>query len=80
MAKECVVTKKSSKVAGGYSNRTRATQFNPTGTVRRKANIQKHRVYVPELKKTVTVNLSTKGLKILHKKGAYKTLKAAGII
>ena len=80
MAKQCIVTGKTSKVAGGYSNRTRATQFNPTGKVRRKANISKHKIYVPELKKTVTVNLSTKGLKTLRKKGAYKTLKEAGVI
>lgn len=30
MAKICVITKKGSLVAGGYSNRTRATKFNPT--------------------------------------------------
>jgi len=80
MAKDCAVTGKSSKVGGGYSNRTRATQFNPTGKRRRYANIQKKKVYVPELKKSVTVNLSTKGIKTLHKKGAYKTLKEAGLI
>jgi large subunit ribosomal protein L28 len=80
MAKACAVTGKTSKVAGGYSNRTRATQFNPTGKNRRKANIQKRKVYVPELKKVVIVNLSTKGLKTLHKKGAYRTLKEAGVI
>lgn len=80
MAKACIVTGKSSKVAGGYSNRTRATKFNPTGKVRRKANVQKRRIYVPELKKTVTVDISTKGLKTLQKNGAYKTLKDAGVI
>ena len=31
MSKECAVTGKSTKVAGGYSNATRATEFNPTG-------------------------------------------------
>jgi ribosomal protein L28 len=36
MAKICSSCNKGSLVAGGYSNRTRATQFNPTG---------KHRVY-----------------------------------
>lgn len=65
---------------GGYSNRTRATQFNPTGKKRRYANLQKKRVFVPELNKTVVVTLSTKGIKTLHKKGAYKTLKEAGVI
>jgi len=80
MAKECKITGKSSKVAGGYSNRTRATQFNPTGKVRRHANIQKRKIFVPELKKSVTVNISTKGLKTLNKNGAYKTLKKAKLI
>ena len=80
MAKACIVTKKSSKMAGRYSNRTRATQFNPTGKVRRKANIQKRRIYIPELKKTITVNISTKGIKTLQKNGAYQTLKKAGVL
>ncbi len=80
MTKVCKITGKSTKMAGGYSNRTRATQFNPTGKVRRKANIQKRRIFVPEIKKTVTVQISTKGLKTLNKNGAYKTLKKAGLI
>ena len=67
-------------MGGGWSNRTRATQFNPTGKRRRYANIQKKKVYVPELKKSITVNLSTKGIKTLYKKGVYKTLKEAGLI
>ena len=41
MAKECAITGKSSQVGGGYSNRTRATQYNPTGKRRRYANLQK---------------------------------------
>ncbi len=80
MAKVCPITKKSTQVGGRYSNRVRATQFNPTGKVRRKANIQKKKIYVPELKKTVNVSISTKGLKTIQKKGAYKTLKEAGVI
>jgi len=80
MAKQCVITKKDSQVGGGYSNRTRATKFNPTGKRRRYANIQKRRIYVPELDKTVTVNISAKGLKTLNKVGVYKALKEAGII
>lgn len=80
MAKECQVTHKRSRVGGGYSNRTRATQFNPTGKSRKQVNFQKKKVYVPELDKTFTVELSAKGLKTLNKNGAYKTLKDAGII
>ena len=80
MAKICPVTKKGSIMGGGYSNRTRATQFNPTGTVRKYANLQKKRIYVPELKKTVVVTLSARGIKTLNKNGAYRTLKKAGVI
>lgn len=80
MSKECEITGKKSRVAGGYSNRIRATQFNPTGKVRKQPNVNKKRIYVPELKKYVTINVSAKGLKIIHKKGAYRALKDAGII
>lgn len=80
MAKQCPITKKTSQVGGGYSNRVRATQFNPTGKRRRQVNIVKSRIYVPELEKTVTVSVSTKALKTINKNGAYKTLKKAGLI
>ncbi len=80
MAKICVVTKKRSRVGGGYSNRTRATQFNPTGKVRRQPNIHKKRIWVPELGKTLTLELSAKALRTIAKKGAYRTLREAGVI
>ncbi len=80
MAKICPITKKSSIVAGGYSNATRATQFNPTGKFRKQVNFQKKRIYVPELKKTFVLNLSTRGIKTIQKNGAFATLKKAGII
>jgi len=80
MAKTCDITGKKSLVGGKYSNRVRATQFNPTGHVRRKPNIQKKKIYVPEIDKTLTLNLSTKAIKTIKKKGAYKVLKSAGLI
>ncbi|MBY0473259.1 bL28 family ribosomal protein [Patescibacteria group bacterium] len=80
MAKTCPITNKSSLVAGGYSNRIRATKFNPTGNVRKQVNLQKKRIFVPELNKTITVTVSTQGLKTIAKNGAYKTLKKAGLI
>lgn len=80
MAKICPVTNKGSKVAGGYSNRIRATKFNPTGAVRKQVNLQKKRIFVPELNKSITVTVSTQGLKTIAKNGAYKTLKEAGLI
>jgi large subunit ribosomal protein L28 len=80
MAKTCPIMHTGSRVGGGYSNRTRATQFNPTGKVRKYVNLQKKKVYVPELKKYVTLTLSTKAIKTINKNGAYATLKKAGII
>lgn len=80
MAKQCPITKKTSTVGGSYSNRVRATQFNPTGKRRRQVNLVKSRIFVPELEKHVTVTVSTKALKTINKNGAYKTLKAAGLL
>lgn len=80
MAKECIITGKTGQMAGGYSNRVRATQFNPTGKRRQKANIQKKTFYIPEIDKKVSVNVSAKGLKTIKKKGAYRALKEAGAI
>lgn len=67
-------------IAGGYSNRTRATQFNPVGMTRKYPNLQKKRIYIPELKKTVRLTISTEAIKTINKNGAYKTLKKAGLI
>ena len=80
MAKVCAITKRSSINGGGYSNRTRATQFNPTGLRRRRANLQKKRIYVPELGQTVTLTVSTRAIKTIQKNGAFATLKKAGLI
>ncbi len=80
MAKVCKITGKSSMIGGGYSNRTRATQFNPTGMKRKYANLQKKSIFVPEIGKKVTLSLSTKAIKTIQKNGAYATFKKAGII
>ncbi len=80
MAKTCPITNKSSKVAGGYSNTTRATKFNPTGKKRRKPNLQKKTIFIPELNKKIILTLSTKAIKTINKNGAYRTLKKAGLI
>jgi large subunit ribosomal protein L28 len=80
MAKICEITGKKSQVGGRYSNRTRATQFNPCGKVRRQPNLQKKSIFVTELGKSVTVTVSTKALRTIAKNGAYKTLKAANLI
>lgn len=80
MAKVCDITKKGSIMGGGYSNRVRATKYNPTGKVRKYVNLQKKRIFVPELNKTFTLTISTQAIKTIAKNGAYATLKKAGII
>lgn len=80
MARICEITGKGSQVGGGYSNRVRATKFNPTGKRRRQVNLQKKTLFIPELGKKITVNVSAKGLKTMKKRGAYLTLRKAGII
>ena len=80
MAKQCQITGKKTQIGGRYSNRTRATQFNPCGKVRRQPNLQKKRIYVPELGTFVTVKISTQALRTIAKKGPYQTLKEAKLI
>lgn len=78
--KSCPITKKTSQIGGRYSNRTRATQFNPCGKKRRQVNLQKKKVYIPELQKSVSLLISAKAIKTINKNGAYATLKKAGLI
>lgn len=80
MAKQCDITGKKTQLGGRYSNRTRATQFNPCGKVARQANLQKKRIFVPELDKHITIKVSTKGLRTIAKNGAHATLKKAKMI
>lgn len=80
MARVCVITGKGSQVGGGYSNRTRATKFNPTGKRRRQVNLQKKTIMIPELGTKVTLKVSTKALKTIKKRGALVTLRKAGLI
>ena len=78
--KTCAVTKKGSIVGGGYSNRTRATKFNPTGKKRKYPNLQKKRLFVPELNKTINIEVTARGMRTMKKRGTYATLLKAGLI
>ena len=80
MSRTCPITGKGSQVMGGYSNRTRAEQFNPTGKKRKFPNLQKKRIFVPETGETFLMKISTEAIKNIKKNGAYKTLKKANII
>lgn len=80
MAKVCEITGKKSTMAGSYSNRVRATKFNPCTPRRKYPNLQKKKVYVPELRQTFNLTISTRAMKTLVKNGPFATLKKAGII
>jgi large subunit ribosomal protein L28 len=80
MKKVCAITNKSSIMGGGYSNRTRATKFNPTGKVRKYPNLQKKKLFIPEINKTVNIEISARGMRTMKKRGAYATLLKAGLI
>jgi large subunit ribosomal protein L28 len=80
MARVCMITGKSGMTVGGYSNRTRATQFNPTGKRWAKPNIQRKKIVIPELDAEVTLDVSARGIKTIQKKGAYRALKDAGLL
>ncbi len=81
MARTCDITGKGSIMGGGYSNRVRATKFNPTGLRRRYANLQTKTYIVPELNnQKVKLTVSTRGMRTITKKGIFKALKDAKIV
>ena len=80
MKKICAITKKGSIIGGGYSNRTRAAKFNPTGRVRKYTNLQKKKLFIPELNKIINIEVTARGLRTMKKRGAYATLLKAGLI
>ena len=43
-------------------------------------NLKTRRLWIPELKRFVTVKLSARAIKTVTKNGAYATLKKAGVI
>ena len=53
-----------------------------TGISKRKfmVNLQWKRIWVPELNKNVRVRISTRALKTITRKGAYRTLLDAGLV
>jgi len=80
MANQCEITGKKTQTGGRYSNRTRATQFNPSGKTKRQPNLHKKSIFVEELGKSVRIKVSTAALRTIAKNGAYATLKKAKLI
>ena len=63
------------KYKGGVGKKT-------TGITKRKfkVNVQRKRIWVPELGRYVRIRVSTKGMRTMAKKGTYRTLLEAGLI
>lgn len=74
MSKVCQITGK--KGLNGH----RVSHANNKSNHVQQPNLQRRRVFVPELNRYVNVRLSAKGLKVLDKRGAYRTLKEVGLI
>jgi large subunit ribosomal protein L28 len=74
MSRQCDITGK----AGLNGNRV-SHAHNKTHHVQR-ANVKKKRIFVPELRRYITLKLSSKGMKELDRRGAYRVLKERGLI
>ncbi len=75
---------------------TRGTRINRSGKAKKKGgigthvtkntprtfypNLREQRLWIPELKKFITVRLTARALKTISKNGAYSTLKKAGVL
>jgi large subunit ribosomal protein L28 len=74
MARKCQITGKAPLVGNHVShahNRVKRRQL---------PNLQKKRIYVPELKRFITVRVSARAIKTINKNGAFVTLQKAGLI
>ena len=74
MSRRCAITGK-----GGLAGNNVSHANNKTRHVQQ-PNLQKKKLFVPELNRTVTVKISAHGLRIVDRKGAYKVLKELGLI
>jgi len=74
MSRKCQITGKGGQTGNrvSHANNKSKHTFLP--------NLQKKKIFVPELGRSITVRLSTKGLKTVDKKGPYVALKEAGLI
>jgi large subunit ribosomal protein L28 len=74
MSRICAITGKKPKVVNLVSharNRVKSLQL---------PNLQKHRLYVPELDRHISLRLTARALRTLVKQGnTLKTLRAAGV-
>jgi large subunit ribosomal protein L28 len=74
MSRKCQITGKGPLVGNNVShahNRTKRRQL---------PNLQKKRIYVPELKRFITLRISARAIKTINKNGAKVTLQKAGLL
>ncbi|MCB9906672.1 MAG: 50S ribosomal protein L28 [Planctomycetes bacterium] len=87
MSRVCSITGRGTRSGGsivrrGLPKKNGGIGLNITGRSKRKfkVNVQPKRVWVPELGEFMRVRLSTKALKDMDRKGAFKVLMEAGLI
>jgi large subunit ribosomal protein L28 len=87
MSRVCQVTGRGTRSGGsvfrrGLPKKKGGVGLNITGRSKRKfkVNVQKKRIFVPELGETITVRISTRALKTIDKNGAMPTLVKAGLV
>jgi len=87
MARECQITgakvSRGSRIhRRGLAKKKGGIGMHVTKVVSREfaPNLQKKRVWVPELGKYVTVKATARAFKTISKNGAYRTLKKAALI
>ncbi|MCP3916114.1 MAG: 50S ribosomal protein L28 [bacterium] len=87
MSRTCQVTGRGTRSGGSIARKGLAKAkggvgLRTTGRTKRKfkVNIQKKRIWVPEMGEFVTVKLSTRALRTITRNGAYRTLLKAGLI
>ncbi|HIA26921.1 MAG TPA: 50S ribosomal protein L28 [Planctomycetes bacterium] len=87
MPRVCQITKSKTRSGNRKTTRGKAKYLGGVGTKitgltkrRFKVNLQKKRIWVPELNRFLKIRLSARALKTVTRKGAYRTLIDAGII
>jgi large subunit ribosomal protein L28 len=87
MSRVCQVSGRRTEVGNSIARRGLAKSkggvgIKTTGVTRRKfkPNVQKKRIFVPELGRWVTVKVSASALRTITRDGAYVVLRDAGVI
>ena len=87
MSRQCEITKAKpvigrSIIRSGKAKKKGGIGMHVTANTSRKffPNLRVQKIYVPELKRHITVKLTARALKTVVRKGAYQTLRKAGVI